>query len=120
MTFMKFLRMKEEDLKATGACWAKQNFSPASLRKLPTHHQMQWQVSQHARHNGQEHIATPKIHRRPYSGAHPAGIHPGVQELPLLHQDFGQDHGCHGGNGRILLATLSPIGQGPLFARKEK
>jgi hypothetical protein len=135
MTFMKVLLNKEEDRKAIEASGYKQNFSPASLPKLnagvchfavlrlgklPTQHQVQWQVSQHASQNGPEHVATPKINSSAHSGTHPPSIHPSVQKLSLLHQNFGHDHGGHGCNGRILQTALSPVGQGPLFARKEK
>jgi len=89
-------------------------------RHLPTREQVQGQESQHAHHNGQEHVAAPKVNGGAHCGAHPSGVHPSVQKLTLSRQNFRQDHRRHGRNGCVLQATLRPIGQSPFFAREEK
>ena len=72
----------------------------------------------HHQHDA-EHCDHPS-HAHDHHGDHPSRIHPGLQKMTLLHQNFREHHGSHCGNRRVLQAPLRPFWQGPFFARDEK
>lgn len=89
-------------------------------RTLPPPPNMQRQIHHHTRGDGAQDAAPDNEKEGCAHRGGQAGIHPGGQQLTLVHEDFRGNHGSQRSQGGVFQAPLEPVGHGQLFFGNEK